>query len=59
VHHLYYQRDFKIWEYDNESYVTLCEDCHNEIHIDLKKIAGIIAFKVICGEIDLTTLKTC
>lgn len=57
IHHLYYQNDLMIWEYDNESYVTLCEDCHKEIHIDIKKLAGLIAFEIICGNIDVTDFK--
>lgn len=51
IHHLYYEKDTKIWEYDNECYVTLCEDCHEQIH-ELKKLSGIIAFKILTGQID-------
>lgn len=57
VHHLYYQKGFMIWDYDNESLVTLCKECHSDIHNDLAKIAGIIAFKIITGQIDISTVK--
>lgn len=32
VHHLYYNKNKKPWEYDNSSLITLCEDCHREKH---------------------------
>jgi len=56
AHHLYYDRGLKLWEYENESLVSLCDDCHKHIHIDLKKLAGIIAFKMITGELDILDL---
>ena len=28
VHHLYYIKDNKPWEYDNSALITLCEECH-------------------------------
>jgi copper chaperone CopZ len=46
----------KLWDYDNDSLVTLCDKCHKEIHTDLKKIAGIIAFNIFIGEIDILDL---
>ena len=30
VHHFYYEFGRKPWEYENESLLTLCEDCHKE-----------------------------
>lgn len=56
VHHLYYDMDLKIWQYDNDALVTLCRDCHAKIHLDLKKVSGLIAFKLLCCEIDLVEL---
>ena len=38
VHHLYYKPSTKVWEYDKESLVTLCEDCHLAVHTSLPKI---------------------
>lgn len=56
AHHLYYDKDKNIWDYDNECLVTLCDNCHDKIHDDLKKISGIIAFKIMKGEIDVLNL---
>lgn len=57
VHHLYYEPNKKIWEYDNECLVTLCDRCHNILHKDLAKLSGVIAFKALVGKIDLTNLN--
>ena len=32
VHHLFYKPDAEPLEYDNDSLVTLCGDCHSKIH---------------------------
>lgn len=32
IHHTYYIKDSKPWEYENDSLVTLCEDCHKKRH---------------------------
>ena len=32
VHHTYYIKGHKPWEYENDSLVTLCEDCHRKRH---------------------------
>ncbi len=32
IHHTYYLKGCKPWEYDNDSLVTLCEDCHKKRH---------------------------
>jgi|ERR1017187_6494803 5-methylcytosine-specific restriction endonuclease McrA len=37
VHHTYYSFNKNIWEYENESLITLCSNCHGEIS-DLKRI---------------------
>lgn len=57
VHHLYYIPELKPWEYDNEGLVTLCKRCHDRIHFECSKLAGIIAFKLMTGEFDETDLK--
>ena len=36
VHHRYYINGKNPWEYDNEALVTLCEDCHCDIHKSAK-----------------------
>jgi 5-methylcytosine-specific restriction endonuclease McrA len=47
VHHTYYDNEIALWEYDNESLVTVCYNCHKVIHKVLNKIAGLIAFEAI------------
>lgn len=32
VHHTYYKEGKLPWEYEDDSMITLCEDCHAEIH---------------------------
>ena len=56
VHHLYYESDKHIYDYEIESLVTLCENCHSKLHKDLAKVSGIVAFKVLVGDMDLTDI---
>jgi 5-methylcytosine-specific restriction endonuclease McrA len=56
VHHLYYENDLHVWEYDNEALATVCDKCHKLLHSELKKLSGIVAFKMLSGEIDITDL---
>ena len=37
VHHLYYDYKKRLWEYKNETMVTLCEECHSFIHSKMPK----------------------
>ena len=32
VHHLSYRKGCMPWEYDNSNFVTLCEQCHSDVH---------------------------
>lgn len=32
VHHIYYKKDNKVWEYPDDCLITLCADCHNDWH---------------------------
>jgi hypothetical protein len=32
VHHLYYRKTKKAWEYPNKALITLCRTCHEEEH---------------------------
>lgn len=32
VHHLCYRKDAKIWDYPDNTLITLCEDCHRMEH---------------------------
>ncbi len=34
VHHLYYVLTNKAWEYPNDALITLCEDCHHDLHAE-------------------------
>ena len=53
VHHLYDEKNTNLWEYDDESLVTLCSGCHEKINDNgIKKLAGILAFKILTGTID-------
>ncbi len=36
VHHLFYDFNRKLWEYDNGDVIVLCKSCHDEIHAELK-----------------------
>ena len=56
VHHLYYESGKHIYDYEIESLVTLCENCHSKLHKDLAKVSGIVAFKVLVGDMDLTDI---
>lgn len=38
VHHKYYDKDKMPWQYPNKAYITLCFDCHNELHKDQKQL---------------------
>lgn len=43
VHHLMYDKNKEIWDYDDWQLITLCEDCHdNEHNSELKNIMNII-----------------
>jgi hypothetical protein len=35
VHHGYYEKGLKLWEYDNDTLWTYCESCHKQAH-DIK-----------------------
>ena len=32
IHHKYYIKNFKAWEYDLDALITLCFDCHENLH---------------------------
>lgn len=38
VHHKHYDYEKRIWEYDVEDFQCLCEDCHEKLHEDQKRI---------------------
>ena len=45
VHHGYYEKGKKAWEYEDKSLWTLCEDCHKETHEKLSSIYKLLG----CG----------
>ena len=36
VHHSFYEKGRKIWDYEASYLVTLCEDCHGKFHLLIK-----------------------
>jgi len=56
VHHIYYEPKKMAWEYDDESLITLCDKCHEEIHFDLAKLGGLIAIGILSNKIDLSKI---
>jgi len=32
IHHFYYQRELKIWNYPDEHLITVCDKCHDKLH---------------------------
>ena len=38
IHHGYYEKGSMAWEYDDKYLHTLCERCHGDYHIFLKKL---------------------
>lgn len=53
THHLYYLPNTMAWDYDAEGVVTVCSTCHEILTKELGKIAGIIAFDILCKKIQL------
>lgn len=46
VHHTYYAKGRKPWEYEPESLRTLCEDCHStvtDLHNEAKRLLGTLS----------------
>jgi len=38
VHHGYYDKSLKLWEYQNETLHTVCFSCHSEMHSVLENL---------------------
>lgn len=41
IHHLYYERDREPWDYPDNAFMVLCEDCHEKrqsVERELKKM---------------------
>jgi 5-methylcytosine-specific restriction endonuclease McrA len=52
VHHLCYLPDTHLWEYDDELMITTCLKDHQILNLILPKLSGLLAFKIITGDID-------
>ena len=50
VHHRFYIKDRKVWEYDNDVFHALCEDCHKNKHSE--KPLGLISQHLIKNNIN-------
>lgn len=46
VHHIFYERDRKPWEYDKSEVVVLCRACHGQLHIHLKNFRKFVFGKM-------------
>lgn len=44
VHHKYYKKGLKPWEYPDHSLLCLCEDCHILYHNQKEKLSWVIGF---------------
>ena len=38
VHHRFYEKGRKVWEYEDDELVTLCKYCHREISTEINEI---------------------
>lgn len=56
VHHICYLPDLLLWEYDNELMITVCRKCHDKLNLELPKLAGLIALKILTSHIDVTNI---
>lgn len=52
VHHTYYERKLKPWDYPNESLRTLCETCHESAQDDMTQMQRALV------TVDSSSLKT-
>jgi len=57
IHHIYYQPKLKAWEYDKESLVTLCENCHQFAHAALPKIIALMTFWMLKEGVSLLDIE--
>lgn len=56
VHHKYYDRDLEPWEYDNQSLITLCHECHvdaDSLRCEIVREIGMLELPLIARILDL------
>lgn len=56
VHHLYYLPGHLIWEYDDEAFISACKNHHEILNLELPKLAGLIAFRILTSDIDIMNI---
>lgn len=57
VHHIFRVKGLHLWDYDDDSLITLCINCHQKADEPaMKKLAGLLVIKALKGKIDLTYL---
>ena len=52
VHHPIYKKGHKIWDYETEELMCLCEDCHSRHHIIDREIEEVVADFSVCFAFD-------
>ena len=57
VHHIYYQNGLKAWQYDSDSLITLCSECHEFAHASLPKISALMAVAISKNKMDLLEIE--
>lgn len=51
VHHRRYIKGNKVWEYDDNDLVTLCEECHEDAHAKDARLSYIYTFTRVDGPV--------
>ena len=47
VHHKYYKKDFKPWDYQDDAYMVFCTTCHEAVHKAKKIVLTVEEAKII------------
>lgn len=50
IHHKYYEKGLKPWEYPEFAYICLCSECHKNIEVLTLEVMKIIAKNIISSE---------
>jgi len=58
VHHLCYLPNMLIWEYDDELLQTVCPEHHLMLNVDLPKLSGLIAYRILTKDIDAANIES-
>lgn len=52
VHHKYYEKGAKPWEYPDDALICLCEPCHERWEAAMTRLRSLFAGFTSCGDID-------